>query len=99
MNRFLLDALFVILLLIVGYGVIKSESGPSDNINSAISEFDSTVGGGKVIEDGYLDETQPLESQDSSIIAKGVDAFNNIIVKIVDGGFEIFIKLLKGAIS
>ena len=93
MNRFLLDALFVILLLIVGYGIIKSESTPNDYINSAISEFDSTVGGGKVIEDGYIDDGQPLETSQDSILAKGVDTFNNIIVKIVDGGLKLIVPI------
>jgi hypothetical protein len=99
MNRFLLDALFVILLLVVGYGVIKSESAPSSNLNSTISEFDSTVGGGHVVSDGYINDSDKIEEDNSGLLAKTVDKFNNIIIKIVDGGFEIFIKIIKGAIA
>ena len=36
-----------------------------------------------------------IETSQDSILAKGLITFN-IIVKIVDGAFEIFVKLLKG---
>ena len=90
MGRFLLDAMFVLIIIMIGSLLITNDEKSVD-INDELQNFDALIVNGNVVEDGYLENADKVIYDDFIIDAidephyvKFLTKFNKAVNLVLD---------------
>lgn len=101
MKRWMLDALFIVLLVFIGSGMILNSSSKNDQnqISSSVGDFDDIVNGDGVVDDGYLGDAGSIKEYEGNGVAKIIGTISNGVISIVNGVVEFGLNTIKGVLN
>jgi hypothetical protein len=95
MKKYVLQALLIFFLVIVGVGIINDINAKSLN-DETISSFEEKIENGEEIEDGNLLEVRVEKEDTSNLISRTSAFFAKLVVETLNFGFKIIINLMNG---
>ena len=98
MGRFLLDAMFVLIIIMIGSLLITNDE-KSDDINDELQNFDALIVNGNVVEDGYLENADKVIYDDGNLVALMGDKLSDGIVNGVNFGVDLISKAIGAVID
>ena len=98
MGRFLLDAMFVLIIIMIGSLLITNDEKSVD-INDELQNFDALIVNGNVVEDGYLENADKVIYDDGNLVALMGDKLSDGIVNGVNFGVDLISKAIGAVID
>lgn len=92
MKRFFIDSLVFMLLMFIFMGL--SSSNTTNETNDKVSSFDQNFNTNQEVEDGYVN-AEITESNNGNAFSEATNYVSNKVVDFVNGGVNIFKKVMK----
>lgn len=92
MKRFFIDSLVFMLLMFIFMGL--SSSNTTNQTNDKVSSFDQNFNTNQEVEDGYVN-AEITESNNGNVFSEATNYVSNKVVDFVNGGVNIFKKVMK----
>lgn len=96
MKRFFTDSIIFLFLIMIFFALTNSNTTNIENNN--ISDFDQNIENNIEIEDGYVD-SEIKEDYEGNTISKATNYVSDKVVDVVNGGMNIFKKVLKSFLN
>ena len=95
MRKYVIEGCLIFFLVVVGVGIV-GEINTSGSIEEEISSFEDKLENNELIEDGNVSKIEVKKEDTSNLISNAVTFFANIIVKVLNAGLKLMVKLMNG---
>ena len=95
MKKYILEAGIIFLFIIIGVGIVSDIDANSIS-NQEVNAFEEKVESNEEVNDGNLTNIKVEKEDTSNLISSIVAGISNVVVKTLNLGLKIMVKIMSG---